>query len=147
MYLTAERRNALSTELLLRRLRKHHGKPVYPMPAIIIPNPLIAAYRNQLPAKLRKCRTRLAKVAAVVCHEFVIPHESLFAAPNRQIAAFPRQVAMYLLSDPPKDAVVGRLLNRDPTCVRLARLKVPRIASRDRAFAKRLQAMEAAIAV
>jgi hypothetical protein len=67
------RQQAISTELLLRRLQKHHGvktRNTYPVPVVIVPNPLKANYRvhreRQLRDKLELCRTKFGRVTIAV---------------------------------------------------------------------------------
>lgn len=146
-YGSAEYRNALSSELLLRRLRTHHGRKVYPVPAVILPNPLVTHYRNQLSVKLGKCVTVFGKVSVAVCHEFTIGRNELLSKGRSQIGAFQRQIAMHLLTNEFRQSeyAVARLFNRDHTCVRLAKRKIPELASKDANLARRLSLVESAI--
>lgn len=141
------RRNAMSTELLLRRLQKHHGRPVYPMPAVVQPS-LVDMYRDALPGKLARCKTVFSRVTVAVCHEFGIARADLLAPPRAQVGAFPRQVAMALVaSENPRgtEHSIGVLFNRDKTCVRLAKIKIPKLASTNKSFGRRLRNLTIAI--
>lgn len=143
--ITAERRNAISTELLLRRLVQHHGVPVYPMPAVIAENPLVANYRDALPGRLARCETVFARVSVAVCHEFGLSKEQLVI--KGRANAFPRQVAMHLMSKESVhgETMVARLFGRDKTCVLLANKKIPKLAVESKAFARRLRNLTVAV--
>lgn len=122
------RRAALSTELLLRRLVKHHGRQHYQL-AVIVPNPLVTTYRRhletQLAFKLRHLRTPFQRIKVAVCHEFSITPADLMGASRKPVFTTPRHVAMHLATKhTPNSRAVGRLFGKDHTCVLLANRKM-----------------------
>ena len=141
-YVCVERRNALSSELLLRRLREHHGPlrlpapVVYPMPAVIVPNPLVENYKRKMASNVDLCRTSFGRVTVAVCEEFGIRRDILLGKKKTADIVLPRHVAMHLMAAiyETSEHRIGSLFKRDHTCVRLAKRKVatmpPHLASR-----------------
>jgi hypothetical protein len=144
----SHRRNALSSQLLLRRLQRFHGRVVYPMPAIILPNTVLENYKSAMAlkerwfeSKLARCRTKFQTITVVVCHEFDLTQEQLMN--GGRYHAFPRQVAMHLVRTHTKQGLnpIGQLFNRDKTCISQAKSTVQKTAAGDVAFAEKLAAM------
>lgn len=156
-------RNMYSSELLLRRLRQFHGSYCYPMPAVIVANPLVENYKRHVAAvaaevarqeamalarRLARCISTTQKIKVAVCHEFDITTEELMGPHKRQRYALPRQVAMHLARTHAGKglAEVARLFERDETCVRIATRKVPAVAAENPAFARRLESIKILLA-
>lgn len=152
------RRNALSTELLLRRLRKYHGQFVYPVPAIIVANPLVEHYKREIAEarrierrnvlrRLAACVSPVKRVAVAVSHEFEISLDDVMGGSRKY--ALPRQVAMYLARThvDKNERQIANIFGKDHTCIRLAQRKIPALAATNSRLAGRITAIETLLKV
>lgn len=112
------RQNAIRSELLLRRLRKYHGR-VINLPAVIIPNPLLeigkASFAKTVAVKASKLEASM--IISAVSAYFDVPVKQIVGPRRTKDLILPRQVAVYLaveltaLSLP----TLGRVFLRDHT--------------------------------
>lgn len=147
----ARRRNAIASELLLRRLRKFHasmevGPARYPLPSTLVGNPLVndAAERWKQMALQRDERPLIAPhtiptmdtIINTVCRYFKLEVKDLLG--KRRVNEFvrPRQIAMYLADEMTLKSLpsIGRMLNRDHTTIIYGRDLVKRMIAADPAF-------------
>lgn len=132
---------------LWHRIEQLHRKAKYPLPVMIVANPLIVAYERHQSRNVELCKTKFGRVTIAVADEFCLPRAELLGRRKTNDIVLPRQVAMHLMATiyPASDHSIAALFKRDHTCIRLAKKKVPELASKDDFFARRLGRLESAI--
>lgn len=140
--------NVLRKGPLWRKIEMLHRPALFPLPVVILPEPLSANYRRhletRLESRLSRCSTMSQTITVAVCHSFGVSREELLAKGKKPHALVPRQVAMYLMEKHSgrNTRRVADFFNRDHTCVINARRKVPVIAAGDSTVAARIRQIE-----
>ncbi len=133
---------------LWHKIESLHRPARFALPVVILPEPLVANYRRhletRLEARLARCSTMSQTITVAVCHTFDVSREELMGASRKPKYALPRHVAMFLMERHSGRSTcdVGRIFNKDHTCVINARKKVPKLAEKDLTVAERIRQIE-----
>jgi chromosomal replication initiation ATPase DnaA len=139
------RRNAMSSQLLLRRLKQHHDHNLYP-PAgwtkreAVLPSSMFNQNHTGIPS--------IDDVKRVVCRYFGISHLELIAQSRHSVVVIPRQIAMFLcrnLTDRSAHEIGRRFNNLDHTTVLYAIRKIEKLCPQNAALAYDIAHLQVAI--
>lgn len=158
------RKNAISSQLLLRRMRKHHYDQAPAalkwLPSVIVGDPLIthiASMIDELPTvvtepfpssvELQEYRTvkagSIKVILAIVSRYYRVSVEDITSPRRTGKIALARNVAMYFANEHTTQSIaaIGRALCRDHTTVIHGCKRIARLQTTDQSFALQIMVM------